>query len=137
VKPTLTAALASVPPERLDWAPAEKMITLGQLFLHIAECSDWWYGEVMKKKMATELAVGLCPPKTEIARHMAAHWRRLGRMFKEPPAALARKYQIKSGNKTYSYSGYWIFTHLLEHDIHHRSQINQYLRILGITPPEI
>lgn len=30
-----------------------------------------------------------------------------------------------------------LFTHLLMHDIHHRSQINQYLRILGIKPSAI
>lgn len=137
IKPTLTEALKKAPANKLNWAPAPGMIPLGLIFLHIAECSDWWYDEVMKKNTAVELALGKAPSKAVIAKHLRNHWIRLDRFFAEPPKALGTVYSIKRQTKTHKYSGAWIFTHLLEHDLHHRSQINQYLRILGITPPEI
>lgn len=55
IKPTLTEALKRSPQGKLDWAPAPGMISLGMIFLHISECSDWWYDEVMKKIPAIPL----------------------------------------------------------------------------------
>ncbi len=137
--PTLNKALELTPEDKLNWAPAEKMITLGNLFLHISECSDGWYDEVIKGKKYTELAFAdkPCPPKEKIKEYLELHWERMERFFAEPEEVLSKTYSIEHEGKTHHLEGYWIFTHLLEHDIHHRSQINQYLRILGIVPPKI
>jgi uncharacterized protein YeaO (DUF488 family) len=35
------------------------------------------------------------------------------------------------------YTLHWILDHVQEHEIHHRAQLNLYLRILGIIPPSI
>ena len=140
VKPTLNKSLEISPHDKLNWAPAPRMITLGNIFLHIAECSDWWYEEVMNQHKATELAPNPNSPissKADIAKHLDAHWQRLERLFAESPETLRKSFKVAGGKKIKYYNGYWIFTHLLEHDIHHRSQINQYLRILGIIPPGI
>lgn len=139
IKTGLNRALELAPEDKLNWAPAEKMISLGNVFLHVAECSDWWYDEVMKGKKAIELAFAdkACPSKEEIMQHLKTHWDRMERFFSEPSSVLGKTYKIEHEGKTHSLDGYWTFTHLLEHDIHHRSQINQYLRILGIAPPKI
>jgi len=139
LKPTLNRALELAPEDKLNWAPAEKMITLGNVFLHISECSDWWYDEVMKGKKAIELAFAdkPCLPKEKIKHYLKLHWERMERFFADSSEVLSKTYPIEHEGKTHHLDGYWIFTHLLEHDIHHRSQINQYLRILGIKPPEI
>ena len=139
IKPNLNQALELTPDDKLDWMPGEKMISLGKVFLHIAECSDWWYGEVMKSEKATELAYmdKPCLPKEKIKQHLELHWQRLERFFDDSPEVLSKTYKIEHESKTYHPEGYWILSHLLEHDIHHRSQINQYLRILGITPPKM
>jgi uncharacterized damage-inducible protein DinB len=139
VKPTLNQALELAPKDKLDWALAEKMITLGNLFLHVSECSDCWYDEVMKGKKAIELAFAEkpCPSKEKLMEYLKNHWERMERFFLEPSEVLSKTYKIEHEGKTHYLDGYWIFTHLLEHDIHHRSQINQYLRILGIAPPKI
>ena len=139
LRPTLNQALELVPEDKLNWAPAEKMISLGKLFLHISEASDWWYDEVMKGKSSTELAFAdkPSPAKETIAHYLETHWERMERFFAESPDILSKKHKIERRGATVELDGYWIFTHLLEHDIHHRSQINQYLRILGIAPPKI
>jgi len=115
------------------------MITLGKVFLHISECSDWWYDEVMKGKKATELAFAdkPCPSKEKLKEYLELHWQRLERFFADSPEVLSKTYPIEHEGKTHHMEGHWIFTHQFEHDIHHRSQINQYLRILGIQPPKI
>ncbi|MDD4050939.1 MAG: DinB family protein [candidate division Zixibacteria bacterium] len=140
LKITLTQALELVPDDKLDWAPAKKMITLGNIFLHISECSDWWYCEIMKGDKSLPLTGepdDPCPPRKAIAGMLNAHWARMEDFFAESPDVLTKVYSHRHEGKTHEWDGNWVFTHLLEHDIHHRSQINQYLRILGIEPPKI
>jgi uncharacterized damage-inducible protein DinB len=36
-----------------------------------------------------------------------------------------------------TYTVHWILDHVQEHGIHHRAQLNLYLRMLGIEPPSI
>jgi uncharacterized damage-inducible protein DinB len=140
VKPSLTKALDRAPEAKLNWAPADGMITLGNIFLHISECSDWWFDEVMNKNKAVELVPApgsAARSKADIVKYMDIHWQRMERFFQSDPRILVAEYRYSGRTQTYTSTGYWIFTHLLEHDIHHRSQINQYLRIMGIEPPEI
>jgi uncharacterized damage-inducible protein DinB len=140
IKPTLNQALEITPEEKLAWSPAPGMINLGNIFLHIAECSDWWYDEIMKQRKSLELSSAPnapLPAKSQIQAYMTIHWERLERMFAEPPDVFKKSYKVIGRTQEHVFDGYWVFTHLLEHDIHHRGQINQYLRILGITPPEI
>ncbi|PKK84014.1 MAG: hypothetical protein CVT49_06200 [candidate division Zixibacteria bacterium HGW-Zixibacteria-1] len=140
-KKALMAAFEQMPEDKLDWTPAENMIPLGQVFLHICETSDWWYADIMKGKASVELAVRgqKCPPKADIAKHLDEHWQRLERFFAESPEILDKMYIREGVHEGRQWkiekNGYWIFTHILEHDIHHRSQIFHYLRILGIKPP--
>ncbi|MEE9443446.1 MAG: DinB family protein [candidate division Zixibacteria bacterium] len=137
IRPNINESLRLTPDDRLDWAPAEGMMTLGQVFVHIAETSDWWYDEVMKKNISVELTNKTIEDKKEVSTHLEAHWNRMERFFSEPREALEKLYSFTHKGKTFTFSGNWIFTHLLEHDSHHRSQIHQYLRILDITPPKV
>lgn len=137
IKPPLMKALEITPDDKLDWAPAEKMITLGNIFMHIAEGSDWWLSAIVNGKEYTDYTP--CPslPKSEIAGLLALHWKRLGDFFTRAPQVLEGEYDMSKFGRDRKVDGYWIFMHLFEHDIHHRSQINHYLRILGIKPPRI
>jgi uncharacterized damage-inducible protein DinB len=137
--PNLMEALEKTPDDKLDWAPAENMISLGNLFLHIAECSDWWYGEVMLGQDSVELAFPdkPCVPKSQILVHMKEHEERMNRLLDETDEVLGQTYKFGRSDDPKNAPGTWIYAHMIEHDIHHRSQINQYLRILGIEPPQI
>lgn len=135
----LFQALDKTPDDKLDWAPAEKMIQLGKIFLHIAECTDWWYDEIMLGNEAVELAFEdkPCPPKDQILIHLKEYEERMERLLAEPQEVFEKTYIKKLESREIKQTGYWICMHLFEHDIHHRCQINQYLRMLGIDPPRI
>ena len=137
--PNLFEALEKTPEDKLDWTPAEDMFPLGKLFLHIAECTDWWYDEIMLGNPAVELTFTdqPCPPKDQILKHLREYEARMLRMFEEPREVYENTYYKKGDTWEINRSGYWILMHLFEHDIHHRSQINHYLRMLGIMPPKI
>lgn len=137
IKPPLIKALDAAPDDKLDWAPAENMITLGNIFMHISEATAWWIDTVIDGQKYIDVTP--CPslPKPEIAAMLDAHWERLENFFARAPEILEGKYDLSKYGRNSQLTGYWIFLHLLEHDIHHRSQINHYLRILGIKPPRI
>lgn len=137
VKPTIDKALEAAPAEKLDWMPAPEMITLGNIFMHIAEASSWWIDRVIDGGDYFDLTPCQCPPKDRIAEMLEGHWQRLERLFSRSPEIFEKSYELKRKDKIVKYEGYWIMLHLFEHDIHHRSQANHYLRILGMTPPQI
>ncbi len=137
VRPPLEEALALVPDDKLEWTPAPEMITLGNIFMHISEASDYWISTVIDNKESIDYTPCQCPSKEEIKRLLSLHWERLEAFFGRAPKILEKTYDRTLRGKQETLSGTWIMLHLLEHDIHHRSQINHYLRILGIKPPTI
>ncbi len=137
VKPPIPQALELTPDDKLDWAPAEKMIPLGNIFKHIGEASAWWIYAVIDGEEFEEFAKDRIPSKDELRTILDEHWARLEAFFARAPEVLDAEYDMSKYGRDNKVTGEWIFLHLLEHDIHHRSQINQYLRILGIKPPRI
>ncbi len=137
VKPPIMQALKKTPDDKLDWGPADQMITLGNIFMHIAEASNWWISKIIDGKDYKDLTP--CPsyPKPEIENLLNDHWLRLEDFFERCPGITEKEIPHKWRGEIHMITGKWIMMHLLEHDIHHRSQINHYLRILGIEPPKI
>jgi uncharacterized damage-inducible protein DinB len=60
------------------------------------------------------------------------------RWLDREPAELARVFhrRLPDGSER-TYTLHWILDHVQEHEIHHRAQLNLYLRLLGIEPPSI
>jgi uncharacterized damage-inducible protein DinB len=137
VKPPIMKALEITPGDKIDWAPAENMITLGNIFMHIAEASSWWIDHVIDGRSYDDWTP--CPSfsNEKILTLLDQHWLRLEKFFERSPEVMEKTYELKRGEKVNQLYGSWIMFHLFEHDIHHRCQINTYLRILGITPPQI
>ncbi len=137
VRPSLDKALELTPEDKLEWAPQPNMITLGNIFMHISESSDFWITTIIDRMESIDYTPCPCPPKEEILRLMENHWQRLEKFFMRAPEILEKNYERERRGKKVNLSGEWIMFHLLEHDIHHRSQANHYLRMLGIQPPQI
>ena len=60
------------------------------------------------------------------------------RWLDRPAAELGRlvRRRLDDGSER-SYTVHWILDHVQEHEIHHRAQLNLYLRLLGVEPPSI
>jgi len=149
-RPFLLLALASLPAERLDYKPRPDMLTARQLVVHIAEGERGWTHTVVEGGTYEEWVVPHADPAQgwELAidapdhaalEALLAEWHKpTQRLFERPVSELARVFDAaRPGGKPRPCTLHWILDHVQEHELHHRAQLNLYLRLLGIEPPSI
>jgi uncharacterized damage-inducible protein DinB len=143
-------AVRLLPAEKFDWKPREEMLTAAQIVLHMAETENYWIHHVVDGEAYRDYVIA--PPEGvkgwvtdyDAPDHNAllftleeAH-RHTQRWFGLPASELAKTYSRKRRDgSTQSFTLHWILDHVQEHEIHHRSQLNFYLRLMGLTPPSI
>lgn len=147
-RPYLLMAVDSLPAEHFDYKPKPEMLTANQTIVHIAEAEHSWMNIVDGKEYeewVVELPNGEGYKTTrDVPDHAAMRalleesHRRTQQWFDRPVSELARviTYRAYDGVER-QYKLHWILDHVQEHEIHHRAQLNMYLRMLGITPPSI
>jgi len=149
-RPYLLMALEALPADRFDFKPRPELLTAHQILVHIAEAERGWLYNVVQGGSYEEWVVEHEDPaqgwKTviEAPDHAALHalletWHRpTQRWFDSPASELSRviAYRPKQGPER-RYTLQWILDHVQEHEIHHRAQLNLYLRLMGIAPPSI
>ena len=74
--------------------------------------------------------------RDDLRRLLRESWAKVGSFLAEE-RYLDRVYEGSRDGEEYSFSGHWIAFHLLEHDIHHRSDIFHYLALLEIDHPDV
>ena len=147
-RPFLLQAVAAVPAERFDFKPRPEMFTAHQIVVHIAECErgfihiveggpyeKWvvehedpkqgWVTVVNEPDHAALYAV------LEKSHKGTQHW------LDQPASELSRVITWRSELGARHATLHWILDGLQEHEIHHRAQLNLYLRLMGIEPPSI
>ena len=129
---------AAIPPDRLDWRPAEKVLTLGQLVRHvwmseqgirrIALDNDWSYFEKRVPQLLSDLLGDVNSLDTELKEIERAHTETLRAVEAYP---LERWKEIRENAKfeTKRTVSAFLFG-ITEHHIHHRAQVGVYVRIL-------
>jgi uncharacterized damage-inducible protein DinB len=149
-RPFLLQAVESLPAERFEWKPQPTMLTARQTILHIAETERWWIDHIVGGKPYEDYVVAhgdpaqgwetaYDAPDHAALRSLLEEWHRpTQRWFGQPAAELARvvTFQPAKGPER-RYTLHWILDHVQEHEIHHRAQLNLYLRLMGIAPPSI
>ena len=149
-RPFLLEAIAALPADRFDFKPRPEMLTAHQVILHIAEAERAWMHHVVEGGTHEEWVAPHRDPAQgwttayEAPDHprllaVLEEWHRpTQRWFEQPAAELGRliTYQPAQGPER-RYTLHWILDHVQEHEIHHRAQLNLYLRLLGIEPPSI
>ena len=152
-RPYLLMAVEALPPERFDFKPRPDMLTAHQTILHIAEAERGWIHSVVEGGPGEEWeewvvehedpAQGwrtvIDAPDHAALLHLLDEWHRpTQRWFDRPVSELGRVVTRKLPDRNErQYTLHWILDHVQEHELHHRAQLNLYLRILGITPPSI
>jgi uncharacterized damage-inducible protein DinB len=149
-RPYLLLAVDALPREHFDFKPRPEMLTAHQTIVHIAEAERAWIHSIVdghpEEEWVSEHADASQGWKTVIDApdHAALHrlleeWHRptqrwLDRSSSELTRISTKKLPDGSERR---YTLHWILDHVQEHEIHHRAQLNMYLRMLGITPPSI
>jgi len=150
-RPYLIEAVKRFPVEQLDYKPQPDMLTSRQTILHIAEAErSWihaaidghpededWVSQADDPAQGWRSTVG-APDHAELLERLERWHEPTQRWLERPPADLGRivRRRLPDGSER-TYTVHWILDHVQEHEIHHRAQLNLYLRMLGIAPPSI
>ena len=121
-----------VPEDKLEWSPREDLWNFKGILLHTIMTRDSWLDNAVKDGQETPNVLELAQTKYDMKNQLRRSWERL-QPFLRDAAKLSTEYETPRG----TVGGHWIAFHLLEHDIHHRSDIFHYLALLGIEHPEV
>lgn len=140
--PSTRRALERVPKDKLDWAPHERSLTMGQLALHIANIP----GALSEIAMKPSFDVSFVVPRpaaasveqllTTLDESVAKAKAVIGSM---DDAALATPWKMVKGNLEIASMPRSDFLRsvLFNHWYHHRGQLTVYLRETGAKVPAI
>ena len=152
-RPYLLLALDALPQERFDFKPRPEMFTAQQIIVHIAE-NEWgfihnivdggeapeWDHWVVKREGPSQgwKTVRDAPDHSALRGLLEESHRATQRWFARPAAELGRVFRwAGDGGRERKATLHWILDGVQEHEIHHRAQLNMYLRLMGVTPPSV
>jgi len=149
-RPFLLRAVEAFPDDRLHWKPRPELFTAHQMILHIAEAERGWIHHVVEGGPDEEwivphhdpaqgwVTVVDAPDRAALLDRLETCHRATQRCFDRPEAELGRVLsRTRDDGSIQRFTLHWILDHVQEHEIHHRAQLNVYLRLLGIEPPSI
>jgi uncharacterized damage-inducible protein DinB len=125
----------SVPPEKLDWRPAPGEFSAADIIRHIAATEVMNVARIGSKKLvygghSDEYARTY--PEV-IAYLETCHAEAVNMLQNYGLDALTTLVPTNQGD----IAGWRVIVGMLEHEIHHRSQLCSYLTQMGITPPPL
>jgi uncharacterized damage-inducible protein DinB len=149
-RPQLILAVEALPRDRFDFKPRPEMLTAHQLIVHIAEGERGWIHHIVDGGPYEEwivpaedpaqgwVAAVPAPDHAALVALLEEAHRPTQRWLERPASELARVFvsQAPAGGERHC-TLHWILDHVQEHEIHHRAQLNFYLRLMGITPPSV
>jgi uncharacterized damage-inducible protein DinB len=106
------AAVDRVSPELLDWAPRPGEMTCGAIVRHVAGAERFFVTKVMD----------------------SVHRAQMGRLAGLPDEALRAPRRDLDGGTVKAWR---VLMAMVEHEVHHRSQLDCYLAEAGVEPPQV
>ncbi len=150
-RPSLLAGIEALPPDRFDFKPRPEMLTARQVVLHIAEAELWWVKHIVDGEPVEDYTLPHqdkaqgwvtaydAPDRSALTMVLEEAHRHTQRWFGFPAAELDRviRHTRQDTGVERSFTLHWILDHVQEHELHHRAQLFTYLRLMGVTPPEV
>jgi uncharacterized damage-inducible protein DinB len=126
-----------IPHERIDWSPQENAFTCGDILRHLAAIETitihvvvhdhWQVYPGHDRNLAADME--------EILNYLeASHVAAMGELRTIPDAALNQTRPTITGHPIKAWR---LLMSIIEHEVHHRSQLASYLESMGIEPPQI
>ena len=133
---TILALVDVIPADKVEWSPREDLWNFRGILAHLASTRHSWLESAVQDGESTPDVYGSFGTQDAAKEQLELSWARVER-FLSDQANLDKVYEGERRGERYSYSGHWIAFHLLEHDLHHRSDIFHYLGLLEIEHPEV
>ena len=130
---TLVGLVDYIPEDKLDWSPRDDMWDIRTILSHVSSTRGNW---LTPEGVDREEVLATVEGKDDLKRLLRESWSKVERYLSEQ-RYVDRVYEGEREGESFSYSGHWIAFHLLEHDIHHRSDIFHYLALLEIEHPDV
>lgn len=131
VRKDLIRMVAWFSEEDLFFKPAPNCWLVGETFLHIAECEDYWIHAMVRKELPLDLHydMGQYPSGRAIRKRLELSHERSMQFIeglKQPD--LAWRFTTPAGETLTLYEILW---HVIEHEVHHRGELSLTLGLLG------
>ena len=124
----VTPALAAFRPRPAEW-------TCGEIVRHLAGAERFFVTKIVEDRFTTDLDLGPEEPwDATRARLAAMHATEMVRLRALPDARLHEKVDDLDGGRM---SAWRFLMAMVEHEIHHRSQLDAWLALAGTEPPQL
>lgn len=136
VREGLFQALGQLTDEQLAFAPRERLWSLGQIAVHIAEAEEGWFRHVVTGELSEwpHYRPADYPSVAAVKALLEeVHGRTIAYLESLDEAGLERVIEVSWGQ----FSLRWVCWHVLEHEIHHRGEIFLLLGLLGMAAPDV
>lgn len=128
--------IRTVPADRLAWAPKEDEFTCADIVRHLAAAEKMFVGAVVEGRWRyTGHEPGPESSLDElVARLEAGHAEAMDSLRTLDDAELSRERPTLNGPNAKAWR---LLMAMVEHEVHHRSQLAMYLTLMGVKPPHI
>jgi uncharacterized damage-inducible protein DinB len=141
----LQNCIAPLADEQLPLQPAPRMWPLGQIVQHIISVRAGWFSGTLQDAddlMSEYMEWGQrdSPERSpeELVRGLAETWAFIeSRLQRWTPADHAQTFPDEWDGEIYQVSRSWVIYHVLEHDLHHGSEVSLTLGMNGLQPLDI
>ena len=126
----------AIPADRIDWLPGEGEFTFGDLIRHLAATEDMFIGAVVNGiwKYAGHKIEAKQERDVAITLLKSTHQDAMKRLGTLSDSALTETRPSLSGTEVKTWR---LLMAMVEHEVHHRSQMAMYLTLIKIKPPHI
>jgi uncharacterized damage-inducible protein DinB len=128
--------IQTIPADHIDWAPKAGEFTFADLVRHIAAGEGMFVGAVVAGRWHY---TGHDQPKLDslpaLLAHLETHHEAAMRDLSNIDDAVLT--QDRPALKGTMIKGWRLLMAMIEHEVHHRSQLAMYLTLIGVTPPQI
>ncbi|MCB9078855.1 MAG: DinB family protein [Anaerolineaceae bacterium] len=128
--------IQAIPADNIDWAPAEGEFTFGDLIRHLAAAEAMFVSAVVDQqwRYAGHTAPDSQSLDQAVAALTAGHDQAIAALGTLPDERLAQYGPSLEGAPVRAWR---LLMAMVEHEVHHRSQLAMYLTLNNIKPPHI
>ena len=130
------AYLQVLPAGQLDWAPKEGEFTCGDILRHLAASEKMFVGTVVEGRWRYPGHQGSANDTLQalLENLNAVHQEAMQTLGTLPDAELDQTRPALQGKPVKAWR---LLMVMVEHEVHHRSQLAVYLTLMGLQPPQI